>query len=119
MIITKELKNIGEDKKFIRKTIAITVPIALQALLSTSLNLVDTVMIGSLGQSSIAAVGLANKVFFVFTLLLFGIVSGSSILTAQYFGKNDIKNIRRVLGMSLSIGINRISYVCNSELNMS
>ena len=62
-------------------------------------------MIGSLGQSSIAAVGLANKVFFVFTLLLFGIVSGSSILTAQYFGKNDIKNIRKVLGMSLIIGL--------------
>lgn len=105
MIITENLKNIAEDKKFIRKAVAITVPIALQALLNTSLNLVDTVMIGSLGQSSIAAVGLANKVFFVFTLLLFGIVSGSSILTAQYFGKKDIKNIRRVLGMSLSIGL--------------
>ena len=105
MIITKNLKNIAKDKKFIRKAIAITIPIALQALLNTSLNLVDTVMIGSLGQSSIAAVGLANKVFFVFTLLLFGVVSGSSILTAQYFGKNDIKNIRKVLGMSLIIGL--------------
>lgn len=105
MVITKELKNIAQDKKFIRKTIAITVPIALQALLNTSLNLVDTVMIGSLGQQSIAAVGLANKVFFVFTLLLFGVVSGSSILTAQYFGKRDIKSIRRVLGMSLTIGL--------------
>jgi putative MATE family efflux protein len=105
MIITRELKNIVEDKKFIRKTIAITIPITLQALLNTSLNLVDNVMIGSLGQSSIAAVGLANKVFFVFTLLLFGIVSGSSILTAQYFGKKDIKNIRKVLGMSLIIGL--------------
>ncbi len=105
MIITETLKNILEDKKFIHKAISITVPITLQALLNTSLNLVDTVMIGSLGQSSIAAVGLANKVFFVFTLLLFGVVSGSSILTAQYFGKNDIKNIRRVLGMSLIIGL--------------
>lgn len=105
MVITKELKNIAQDKKFIRKTIAITIPIALQALLNTSLNLVDTVMIGSLGQKSIAAVGLANKVFFVFTLLLFGIVSGSSILTAQYFGKRDIKSIRKVLGMSLGMGL--------------
>ncbi|HEX9025858.1 MAG TPA: MATE family efflux transporter [Clostridium sp.] len=105
MTIIKDLKNITQDKKFIRKAIAITVPITLQALLNTSLNLVDTVMIGSLGQISIAAVGLANKVFFVFTLLLFGIISGSSILTAQYFGKRDIKNIRRVLGMSLGIGL--------------
>lgn len=105
MIITQNLKDIAEDKKFIRKTMAIAIPIALQALLSTSLNLVDTVMIGQLGQSTIAAVGLANKVFFVFSLLLFGIVSGSAILTAQYWGKKDIKNIRRVLGMSLIIGL--------------
>ncbi len=99
------LKNVFEDKKFLRKTIAIGIPIAIQALLNTTLNLVDNMMIGSLGESSIAAVGLANKVFFVFTLLLFGVVSGSSILTAQYFGKRDIKNIRRVLGMSLIIGL--------------
>lgn len=85
MIITETLKNILEDKKFIHKAISITVPITLQALLNTSLNLVDTVMIGSLGQSSIAAVGLANKVFFVFTLLLFGVVSGSSIFNSPIF----------------------------------
>lgn len=105
MAVVETLNNIAQDRKFIRKVIAITIPITLQALLNTSLNLVDTVMIGSLGQTSIAAVGLANKVFFVFTLLLFGIVSGSSILTAQYFGKRDIQSIRRVLGMSLFMGI--------------
>ncbi|MGG7142704.1 MATE family efflux transporter [Clostridium nigeriense] len=99
------IKSIFEDKKFLRKTVAIGIPIAIQALLNTTLNLVDTMMIGTLGQSTIAAVGLANKVFFVFTLLLFGIVSGSSILTAQYFGKRDIKNIRRVLGISLILGL--------------
>lgn len=98
-------KNIFEDKKFIKKIVAIAIPIAIQALLNTTLNLVDNLMIGSLGESSIAAVGLANKVFFVFTLLLFGVVSGSSILTAQYWGKRDINNIRKVLGSSLIIGL--------------
>jgi len=98
-------KNIFEDKKFIKKIVVIAIPIAIQALLNTTLNLVDNLMIGALGESSIAAVGLANKVFFVFTLLLFGIVSGSSILTAQYWGKRDIKNIRKVLGASLIIGL--------------
>lgn len=99
------LKSVFEDRKFLRRIIAIGVPITIQMMLNTILNLVDNMMIGSLGESSIAAVGLANKVFFVFTLLLFGVVSGSSILTAQYFGKRDIRNIRRVLGMSLIIGL--------------
>lgn len=99
------LNDLFDDRKFLKKTMAIGIPIAMQALLNTTLNLVDTMMIGSLGQSAIAAVGLANKVFFVLTLLLFGVVSGSSILTAQYWGKRDIKNIRRVLGISLIIGL--------------
>lgn len=103
--ISKRIKNITEDKSFIRKAVAITIPVALQGLLNTTLNLIDFLMIGQLGESTIAAVGLANKVFFVFTLLLFGVVSGSSILTAQYWGKRDVNNIRKVLGMSLLIGI--------------
>lgn len=105
MTTTKYFDSMIKDKAFISKTIAIAIPVMLQALLNTTLNLVDTMMIGQLGESTIAAVGLANKVFFVFTLLLFGIVSGSSILTAQYWGKKDIVNIRRVLGMSLIIGL--------------
>ena len=103
--MTGIIRETFEDKSFIRKVITIGIPIAFQGLLNTLLNLVDNMMIGSLGESSIAAVGQANKVFFVFTLLLFGIVSGSSVLTAQYFGKKDIKNIRRVLGLSLIIGL--------------
>ncbi len=104
-MVISYFKDLFDDKKFLKKTVAIGIPIAIQALLNTTLNLVDTMMIGTLGQSAIAAVGLANKVFFVFTLLLFGVVSGSSILTAQYWGKRDVKNIRRVLGISLIIGL--------------
>lgn len=103
--MTSYVTEMIADKKFLKKSAAIMIPVAVQAMLNTILNLVDTMMIGQLGQSTIAAVGLANKVFFVFSLLLFGIVSGSSILTAQYWGKRDIKNIRKVLGMSLVISL--------------
>lgn len=98
-------RNMLDDKKFIKKAIAIAIPITFQLLLNTTLNFIDILMIGSLGETTIAAVGLANKVFFLFSLLLFGICSGSSILTSQYFGKKDIKSIRRVLGISLVIGL--------------
>lgn len=98
-------RNMLDDKKFIKKAIAIAIPITFQLLLNTTLNFIDILMIGSLGETTIAAVGLANKVFFVFSLLLFGICSGSSILTSQYFGKKDIKSIRKVLGISLVIGL--------------
>ncbi len=74
------------DKDFFKKMMVIAIPVALQNLISSSLNMVDTVMIGQLGEESINAVGLANQFFFVLVLLLFGISSGASIFIAQ-FGK--------------------------------
>lgn len=99
------IKNTFADKQFIRKTAAIALPVAFQNLLNTVVNMIDTMMIGTLGEVSIAAVGLANKVFFVFGLLIFGISSGASVLGAQFWGNKDIKNIRRVQGLSLIIGL--------------
>lgn len=63
--------------------------------------MVDTVMIGALGERDIAASGLANQLFFLFMLILFGINSGSGIFIAQYFGKKDMKSIHKVQGISL------------------
>ena len=99
------VKNMLKDKAFLSKTFAITIPIALQNLLNNVLNLVDTLMIGRLGETTVGAVGLANKVFFVFSLLMFGICSGSGILASQYYGKREMVNIRRVLKISLMIGV--------------
>ena len=80
-------------------------PVAVQGFLNNILNMIDSLMIGSLGETPIAAVGLANKVFFVFSLLSFGICSGSSVLSSQYWGKKDIIHIKRVLGISLIFSI--------------
>lgn len=82
----------------------IACPVALQGMLNTIVNMVDTLMIGGLGSTAIAAVGLANKVFFVFSLLVFGIVSGG-ILAAQFWGSGDVKNIRKVLGLCVMLAM--------------
>lgn len=99
---TKEMFN---DRIFLGKAVRIALPVAMQGMLNTIVNLADTLMIGRLGETNIAAVGLANKVFFVFTLLVFGVVSGSGVLAAQYWGNNDVKNIRKVLGLALIIAL--------------
>ena len=52
------------DVTFLRKTVMIALPVAMQGMLNTVVNLVDNLMIGSLGSTAIASVGLANKVFF-------------------------------------------------------
>ena len=84
--ILQDTKIMMTDRIFLSKAVRIALPVAMQGMLNTIVNMVDTMMIGSLGATSIAAVGLANKVFFVMTLLVFGIVSGSGILAAQSWG---------------------------------
>jgi putative MATE family efflux protein len=67
--------------------------------------MVGSVMVGQLGDASIAAVGLAGQVFFLLNLILFGICSGSAMFTAQLWGNKDIINLRKVHGLCLSLGL--------------
>jgi putative MATE family efflux protein len=99
------MMNLGlHDKTFYNKLFKISIPIILQNLISSVLNMVDTVMVGSLGAPQIAAVGLANQIFFVFFLLIYGINSGCGIFIAQYWGSRDRENIRRTMAFSILVG---------------
>lgn len=89
------------DREYYRRLVNIGVPIALQQLFTSSLNMVGQVMIGQLGDTAVASVALANQIFFLLNLFLFGANSGMAIFTAQFWGKGDEKNIRRVLGMAI------------------
>jgi putative MATE family efflux protein len=98
-------KNLLDKRTFIITLLSLALPITVQNLISSSLNMVDTIMIGSLGEVEIAAVGLANQFFFLYSLIIFGINSGCAIYIAQFWGKKDEKNIRRVLGLCISAGV--------------
>lgn len=99
------LKTLFNDRQFYKSALNLAIPIVVQNLVLSSLNLVDNIMVGRLGDSSIAGVGIANQLFFLLNLFLFGVASGSAIFTAQYWGKKDISNIKRVLGICLASGI--------------
>ncbi|MCX6037024.1 MAG: MATE family efflux transporter [Chloroflexi bacterium] len=93
------------DREYFRLLIKFALPLALQSLITSSLNMVGVIMIGQLGETSVAAVGLANQVWFLLNLLLFGIVSGCAMFVAQLWGKKDIPNVRRVLGLAVKLGL--------------
>ena len=102
--LTKLPEKIREDRDIFRKLFKLGLPIAIQNLVATSLNMVDTLMIGQLGETAIAAVALSNQIFFLMMLLLFGISSGTAVFTAQFWGKGDKKGIHRALGIALTLG---------------
>ena len=92
-------------KGFYSSLFTIAIPISLQALLQNFVNMLDTVMIGRLGSVEIAAVGLGNQIFFILNMILFGITSGGGVFIAQFWGKKDIRGIRKSLGLMTLIAL--------------
>ena len=90
-----------DDSRFRKTMIGIALPIILQMLLTNGLSFIDVMMIGRLGESEVAAVGLANQMFFLVFLIFFGITSGTGIFVAQFWGDRDEKGIHHVVGLSL------------------
>ncbi len=99
------MKISKENKYFLKRVQILALPIVIQDLINASVNIVDTVMIGTLGVENITAVGLANQIFFLYILFIFGISSGASILMGQYWGDNDRKIIHATMGISFISGL--------------
>ncbi len=93
------------DRQFYKTFLNIAWPIAFQNLIGSALNLIDTLMIGGLGEASVAAVGIANRLFFFFMVSVFGIYSGCGIFSAQFWGKKDLLNLHRMLGIMISLAL--------------
>lgn len=87
------------------RMLVIAVPIAFQNILNFAVNMLDTVMLGSLGEVAMSAASLANQLFFILTMLVFGITGGSNVLVAQFWGLQDKAAINKVLSYTYRIGI--------------
>lgn len=104
--MTKEkVKEVFGDKKFYKMVLFLSLPIMLQNLIASSVNMLDTVMIGRVGEVELAAVGIANQYYFIFSLFIMGISSGCAVFISQLWGKRDKKSIQKVLGLGLISGI--------------
>ena len=88
---------------FYKTLFSIAIPIILQNLLQTFVNMMDTIMVGRLGSVPIAAVGLGNQIFFMLNMVVFGVSSGASIFIAQFWGAQNISGIRKTFGFMLLV----------------
>lgn len=79
--------------------LSIAVPVTLQNLLFSSLTFIDTLMIGTLGDLPLAAVGMAGKWSWFLGIVLFGFSSGAAVFIAQYYGAGDTRGIHRTHGL--------------------
>lgn len=104
-INTKKLPLSLLDKGFWKVALSLAIPIALQNMLSASFSLIDTLMVGQLGDIPLSATGMAGQWSWLYGMVLFGIVSGASVFVSQYWGDGNIKGIHRSMGIALSSGM--------------
>jgi len=103
-IISKVL-DFYRDPEYFSEVRKIAVPIIIQQLMFSGLNMLGVVFVGQKGEASVAAVGLAGQLAFLLNLVHFGIISGAAMFTAQFWGRRDVPNLRRVLGLCLILAI--------------
>ena len=95
--------NTINNKDLLRMMVKVALPIAAQSLIASSLSLIDNLMVGSLGELELNAVGVSVQYFFVNWMLLFGFTSGTATFISQFYGVGDMKNIKKTTGLGLTI----------------
>lgn len=101
----QQTAQVSPRKAFYRNMCVLSIPIILQNLINAAVNSADTVMLGFVSKEALSASSLANQVYFILTIVFYGLISGASMLTAQYWGKGDKVTIERVIGIALRFSI--------------
>lgn len=99
------LNSKQEKQGFYRMIFMLVLPIAAQNLINTAVSSADVVMLKYVGQDALAAVSAATQVSFILSLFFYGLASGASVLTAQYWGKRDYRTIERIMGIAFRISL--------------
>lgn len=90
---------------FYRRLFRLALPLIIQNLITTSLGFVDTFMVGLLGSNELSAVTAANAPIYLIQVIIFGLMSGLTILVSQYWGKQDLDAINRCMGFAMYAGL--------------
>ena len=83
------------------KIFKVALPVSLEAVFQTSLGFIDQIIVGTLGATAVAAVGLCNSISFIVMLLYSAIGTGAGVLVAQAFGRHDLKDVSKIAALSL------------------
>lgn len=104
MVIAKSNRKIFvRDRVFYQTLLTIALPVILQSLITTGVNFMDTMMIAACGELELSACSLANQFINLFHILCNGMGFGAAVLTAQFWGSQNLSGVRQVTTIMLRI----------------
>lgn len=92
-----------KDRVIYKRALRLAIPMMIQNGITNMVTLVDNVMVGSLGTEAMTAVSIVGQLIFVFSLAIFGGLSGPGIYGAQYFGQDNMEGFRNTVRMKIWI----------------
>lgn len=101
-----------KDKAFYKQVAKISVPIALQGLITQGVNLMDTIMIKMVGETQMSGVALANQFINIFHIFCMGIGMGASVLVARYYGCKDQSSLKKTVTIMLRLVLAMATLFC-------
>lgn len=98
-------KYIETDKIFYKRLLMIAVPVILQSLITTGVNMVDNIMLGQLTETALSGSTQANQFIMLFTFAIMGVSMGASVLSSRFWGAKDLASLRKVVTIALRFGL--------------
>lgn len=91
------------SKDFLKKTALLMLPVVIQSLISVGINFMDNLMVGSFGETQIAAVSLGNQFYSLFQFICMGLGSGAIVMSSQFWGRHEIEPMRVAAAIALRV----------------
>ncbi len=95
----------AERRVFAKRVILLAIPILLQNGITNFVNMLDNLMVGQIGTAEMTGVTVSGQLVFIFSLCIFGAVSGAGIFTAQFHGKGDDEGVRQTFRFKVLVGL--------------
>ena len=99
------MKYLETNRNFYRKLVSIALPVAAQSVITTGVNLIDTIMLGQLNETALSASSLANQFIMLFMFICMGISMGASVLSSRYWGAQNFRELKKVIAIALRFGL--------------
>ena len=99
------MARIVRERSFYKNLLMLTLPIALQNIITYLVTLADNIMVGSLGETTLSGVYMANQVMSFIQMLVIGLSTSCTVLATQYWGKRDTKSVCSIAAITLRFAI--------------
>ena len=98
-------KKLIGDRAFYRMVFSVAIPIIVQSAITNFVSLLDNIMVGQVGTEQMSGVAVANQLFFVFNLCIFGALAGAGIFGAQFYGSGNMEGVRNAFRYKMWISV--------------